>query len=99
MGYGQREASGIGKSGQTWDATVRKHREQNPCCCTFPENVGKYCIFHGFALNGGKGGKIHSTPAADKLIESRCLEYNELGHILPSTARGRRRQERLKKGR
>jgi hypothetical protein len=76
-----------------WTKTVHKNREKYPCDCQLPENQGKFCIFHGWALSGTfYRGNIKSTPAADQLIQSRQIQYDEHGKALPSTPRGKRRR-------
>ena len=77
----------------TWTKITHKYREEHKCACQLPENAGKFCIFHGWALSGTfYRGNIKSSPAADELIRSRSIPRDENGNELPSTERGRRRR-------
>lgn len=89
---------GIGiKSGKSWWETVQKHRESRPCLCT--KNPGKFCSFHGWQFSGCPQGlsNIKTTPQFESLLKAGATQYDERGNALPSTARGKRRRQRLGK--
>lgn len=81
---------GIGIKNGDWSTVIGKNKEEDKkrvkrgCTPRFPK-----------AEHFPPSGNIHTTDEAERLIESRCTPRDENGRPLPSTARGRRRRERL----
>ena len=87
---------GIGLKDADWHDVVADNRKRTRCRCE--EKVGKFCIFHGWSRTAAEKMKdnIKATPQGDAIIRSRMQKRDDAGRPVVSTARCRRRKERLK---
>lgn len=89
---------GIGLKDRSWTAITGKWSDEQHCqksheveCC----KKHKWNLFGEKFTGNLSTENIITSEMAEKFIEAHCSKKGPDGKILPSTARGRKRQERL----